>query len=199
MKQFSDLSPSAERIVDAGEGLIQTVGYNGFSFDHVAKIVGIRKPSVHHHFATKAELGAVIVQRYTHRFKVALLGIEGQTSSSAQRLQAYAQLFEQTYEQSRRLCLCGMLGAEADSLPEEVRVEVHQFFRVNIAWLTEVFQSGLTQQELSAEAPAPALAESYMSLLEGGMLVGRGLPSAQGPLHAAKVFMASLTRGAKGG
>ena len=33
MKDFAELGASAERVVDAAEGLIQEHGYNGFSYD----------------------------------------------------------------------------------------------------------------------------------------------------------------------
>ena len=82
MKHFSEISAMAERVVDAAEGLVQRRGYNGFSYDDVAIIVGIKKPSIHHHFPTKAELVAVVAQRYTHRFRTALLEVEGRHAKS---------------------------------------------------------------------------------------------------------------------
>lgn len=42
MKHFSEISPTAERVVDAAEGLVQQHGYNGFSYDDVAQLVGIK-------------------------------------------------------------------------------------------------------------------------------------------------------------
>lgn len=42
MKHFSEISPTAERVVDAAEGLVQRHGYNGFSYDDVAQLVGIK-------------------------------------------------------------------------------------------------------------------------------------------------------------
>lgn len=38
MKHFSEISPTAERVVDAAEGLVQQHGYNGFSYDDVAPV-----------------------------------------------------------------------------------------------------------------------------------------------------------------
>ncbi len=76
MKHFSEISPMAELVVDAAEGLIQEPGHNGFSYDDVARIVGIKKPGIHHHFPTKSELASVVAQRYTHRFREHLLQIE---------------------------------------------------------------------------------------------------------------------------
>lgn len=193
MKRFSDLSPSAERIVDAAEGLIQTLGYNGFSYEDVAKIVGIRKPSIHHHFPSKMELGAVVAQRYTHRFRESLLRIEGTVSKAPARLRAYADLFEATYEKSRRLCICGMLGAEADSLPEDIMGQVKRFFSVNVEWLSMVFTEGLAEGSLRSERGAAELAEAFLCTLEGALMVGRGLPQAHGPRRSADVLLASLS------
>ena len=128
MKHFSEISPTAERVVDAAEGLVQQHGYNGFSYDDVAQLVGIKKPSIHHHFPKKGELVAVVAQRYTHRFREELLSIEGQHAKAPDRLTAYAALFERTFAKDRRLCVCGMLGAESDSLPDAVVSEVERFF-----------------------------------------------------------------------
>ena len=85
-----------------------------------------------------------------------------------------------------------MLGAEADALPEEVRLEVRQFFRINLDWLTTVFEQGMAQGSLRHTGSADVLADTFISLLEGAMLVGRGLPAARGPQSAAAVFLASL-------
>ncbi len=97
MKHFSEMSESALRVVDAAEGLIQERGYNGFSYDDVAKLVGIKKPSIHHHFATKGDLATTVAQRYTHRFREQLLRIEVQHAKAEDRLTAYATLFENTF------------------------------------------------------------------------------------------------------
>lgn len=192
MKQLTDLTPSAERIADAAEDLIQTLGYNGFSFEDVARIVGIRKSSVHHHFPTKMELGAVVAQRYTHRFREALLRIEGSHGKAPARLKAYAELFEATYEKNRRLCICGMLGAEADSLPEEIKSPVKRFFGINLEWLTQVFSEGLADGSLRSTCNAAELAETMLCTQEGALIVSRGLPNAQGPRRAAEVWLAGL-------
>ncbi len=188
MKHFSELTASAERIVDAGEALLQRLGYNGFSYEDVAQMVGIRKPSVHHHFASKTELGVVVAQRYTHRFRQSLLQIEGRHAQAPERLRAYADLFEATFSQGRRLCVCGMLGAESEALPSELSAEVKRFFEVNLSWLSEVIAAGQAAGALKPTPAADEAAATLLATLEGAMLVGRGLQSEFGPSRA----MASL-------
>ncbi len=192
MKHFSEHSAMAESIVDAAESLLQQHGYNGFSYDSIAQIVGIKKPSVHHHFATKAELVAVTVQRYTYRFREQLLHIEGSHAAGINRLLSYAALFEKTYATNKRICVCGMLGAEMQALPESVIIEVADFFDVNLAWLISEFTQAITRQQIRPIATAEALAQNYLCALEGAMVVGRGSSAIQGPAAVGQTFMAML-------
>ena len=192
MKHFSEISAMAERVVDAAEGLVQRRGYNGFSYDDVAIIVGIKKPSIHHHFPTKAELVAVVAQRYTHRFRTALLEVEARHAKSPERLAAYAALFEQTFSTDRRLCVCGMLGADAEALPGDVLSEVNSFFQVNIDWLTSTFSEGQRNGSIAKRARPAALAEAFLCALEGAMVVGRGMRFPRGPGAVAKTFLSTV-------
>jgi TetR/AcrR family transcriptional repressor of nem operon len=192
MKHFSEITSSAERVVDAAESLVQLHGYNGFSYDDVARLVGIKKPSVHHHFPTKSDLVSVVAQRYAHRFGERLSAIEARHGSAAKRLAAYADLFNETYCKDRRLCLCGMLGAEAEGLPSEVRAEVNRFFRLQAEWLTRVVREGQLAQAIRNDEPADALGMSYLCALEGAMVVGRGLASETTLAKVAKSLIALL-------
>ena len=189
MKHFSELSPSAERVLDAAESLLQQRGYAGFSIDDVAVQVGIRKPSVHHHFATKADLVATIVQRYAHRFEAALAQVEAEHPAAPDRLAAYAGLFARTFADERRLCVCGMLGAESDALPAEVVLGVERFFAANLDWLARVIAHGQRAGLLRRKPSATELAATYFGALEGAMVLGRGMQAAAGPKEVGHTLL----------
>jgi TetR/AcrR family transcriptional repressor of nem operon len=193
MTRSMDLTPTAERIADEAETLIRSLGYNGFSYEDIARVVGIRKPSIHHHFPSKADLGAVVVKRYTQRFEAALQDIDGQHADPQQRLLAYAELFERTYAQNRGLCVCGMLGAEADALADEVNAQVRRFFEINVEWLTSVFAAGQSGGRFNSAVSALDRAHAYLCMLEGALVVARALPEATGPLHLARVWLMGCT------
>jgi TetR/AcrR family transcriptional regulator, transcriptional repressor for nem operon len=165
---------TADRVLDAAEALVQQRGYNGFSFDDIAQQVGIRKPSLYHHFASKGALGASVARRYTDRIGERLAAIEAKHADAPRRLAAYADVFAQAYAQDRRLCLCGMLGAEADALPDPVRDEVARFFAQQLEWLTRVIGEGQQSKTLRAGPRAAELALGLLAALEGAMVVGRG-------------------------
>jgi TetR/AcrR family transcriptional repressor of nem operon len=192
MYPLKELSPSALRIVDAAQGLIQEVGYNGFSFEHISQAVGMRKASVHHHFASKADLGVAVVQRYSHQFEASLQQIVVALKTAPERLRAYADLFDKASHNSKYICVCGMLGAETNSLDPAVNAEVQGFFQLNLVWLREVIQEGLSSRTLRSAHEASELAASYLSLLEGAMLVGRSVPTAMGPRRMGDMFLAGL-------
>lgn len=180
-------------VMDVAEALIQQRGYRGFSFDDVAQVVGIRKPSVHHHFRTKSDLVTALAQRYTERFGSALAAIDVARRDPLVRLRAYVRLFANTYAQDGRLCVCGMLGAEADALPVDVADAVADFFKLNLAWLTAAFRDAQRSGQLSTAQRAPALAELMLSALQGAMVVGRGTRSGGGPAAIGKTLLGSLS------
>lgn len=192
MRHFSELSPSALRVVDAAEDLLQHRGYNGFSYDDVAALVGIKKPSIHHHFPRKEDLVASVTQRYSFRLRAKLLEIEGRTGDPYERLVAYGGLFEEIFASGGKLCLGGMLGAQSESLPESVKAEVKEFFRINVRWLRAMVTEGQEAGIFRTDSPAECLAEVLLCALEGSMVVGRTLRCARGPAEVGRTVLAGF-------
>lgn len=166
---------TAEGVLDAAQALIQRKGYNGFSYEDISQVVGLKKPSIHHYFPRKEDLVESVVQRYTERFEALLAGIDNTDPSPRPRLEAYFRLFYETYGSRRSLCPCGILGAEADALPASVTDAVNRFFRINIEWLTAVLAEGRSIRQLDYAGSASDMAVVLLSALEGAMVVGRGL------------------------
>ena len=78
-----------DRILDATQRLIQAQGFSGFSYADVAELIGIRKASIHHHFATKGDLAFALMVRYRERFACALAVIHRDHASAPARLASY--------------------------------------------------------------------------------------------------------------
>jgi TetR/AcrR family transcriptional repressor of nem operon len=192
MKHFSDLSPTAERIVDIAERLIQQRGFNGFSYEDIASEIGIRKPSIHHHFSSKDSLAIVVAQRYTYRVKKQLLAIEESGQTYQAQLTQYAELFDKTYSDERRLCPFGILGAECATLSESIRFEIGRFFSANLEWLAEVLGRGRIAGEFSYAIADKEQALIVLSALEGSMVIGKGMESALCPKQVGQALIASL-------
>jgi TetR/AcrR family transcriptional repressor of nem operon len=164
---------TADLILDAAERLVQTRGFNGFSYADVSEAVGIRKASLHHHFATKADLGAALVARYRRGFEEALRSIEEGSDDARVRLERYVELYGSVLRR-RRMCLCGMLAADVATLPAAMRAGVASFFGETEGWLARVLEDGRRSGSIRFEGTAASMAAFFVSSLEGAMLLARG-------------------------
>ncbi|MCP5910237.1 TetR/AcrR family transcriptional regulator, partial [Klebsiella pneumoniae] len=71
------------------QSLVVAGGYNGFSYADIAVSIGIRKASIHHHFPTKADLVASLIDRYIRQTEAGLKSLREHVQSPAGQLQAY--------------------------------------------------------------------------------------------------------------
>lgn len=163
---------TATRILDVAERLVQQRGFNGFSYADVADEVGVTRAALHYHFAGKAELGEALVERYAGRFAAALAALDDSGADARAKLDGYVALYADVLR-AHRMCLCGMLAAEFQTLPDGMRQAVLRFFEANERWLEGVLEHGREAGVLGFDGPAREAARSIVSALEGAMLVAR--------------------------
>ena len=142
--------------MDAARLTVQAHGYSRLSFRELAKKVGIKSASVHHHFPTKADLGAAVARRYWEVTAAALEAMLAETSDPVRCLHRYPDIFRKSLENDNRLCLCSFMAAEYEDLPEPVKKEVQTFTDVNVAWLSRVLfaANGVSSEESERRARA---------------------------------------------
>ena len=162
-----------EQILDVATRLVQTLGYDGFSFADVAERVGIRKASIHHHFATKGDLGRALVERFRADCRASLDAIDGRGGGPWRRLVAFARVFESTLAEDGRFCLCGMLAAGCATLPDPVRAELVAALSEMEAWLEGVLRDGRDSSTFRFDGPPGRRARTILGGLEGAMLLAR--------------------------
>ena len=163
---------TATRILDVAEELVQARGFNGFSYADIAAKVGISKAALHYHFPGKADLGLSLITRYASRFTEALASIDRAGATPAGWPAEYAGLYDQVLRQSR-MCLCGMLAAEYQTLPTPMQAAVTSFFDSNESWLEKVLEDGRQDASLQFAGTAREAARMLIACLEGAMLVAR--------------------------
>src|SRR3954464_6877264 len=165
-------SDTAARILDVAERLVQSRGFNAFSYADVASELNVTKASLHYHFPGKAELGEALIARYGARFAQALEDIDSDGGNALAKLQAYAAIYGNVLR-DRRMCLCGMLAAEYGTLPTPMREAIVGFFDDNEAWVTGVLEQGEEEGVLRLDGSAGDAAQTIVSGLEGAMLIAR--------------------------
>lgn len=167
-------SDTANQILDLAEMLIQTRGYSAFSYNDIAESLHITKASIHYHFKSKADLGKVVIDRYSGKLSTALAALAAdQSRSSMEMLDFYCQPYLQFSRTADRVCLCGALAGEVLALPAVMRDCVDQFFTSHQAWLAAILKRGVARGEFALTAPAPKVARLIFAALQGALLVKR--------------------------
>ena len=161
-----------DRILDVAERLVQTRGFNAFSYADIAEALHVTKASLHYHFPTKAELGAQLIDRYAAGFAKALADIDGSSKDDAEKMRRYVDLYGGVLRDNR-MCLCGMLAAEFATLPKPMKAGLKQFFDANEKWLTAILESGRAATCLRFTGDASELARLLVGSLEGAMMIAR--------------------------
>lgn len=161
-----------EQILDHAITLMMLRGYNGFSYRDLSELVGVKTSSIHYYFPSKDDLVLEAVHAYTQEVQGAMQTIDAALSAEG-KLARFAKMFGRTLGDGDQICLCGMLAADIETLPEPVRLAVQAFFKANETWLAKVFAEGARDGTLSASAKPEQAARAFFAALQGAGLASR--------------------------
>jgi TetR/AcrR family transcriptional repressor of nem operon len=163
-----------QKLIDAARHLIQTRGYNGFSYADVAEQVQVRKASIHHHFPTKSDLASAVVEESRALIVEQTRTLAGGAFDPEEQLAMYTGYWERCIaDASAPFCVAGMLASELTTLPTELAELVRAHFRDLSNWLEIVLTKGAQLGLFDIQSSARVEAESFMSTVYGAMLTAR--------------------------
>lgn len=169
-----------ETLLNCAEALVRTRGFDAFSYADLAQEVGIRKASIHYHFATKADLAAQLIDRYSTEFLSRLQAISDREKSAADDLGAYIDIYREALGAGTRLCLCVSFGATRDSLDDVTQAHLTQFHTDSLTWLTRVWEKAASDGSVRGSFASPEdEAHATLALVEGAQLIARATASDQ--------------------
>lgn len=160
-------------VLDVAQELVQTRGYNAFSFRDLADRVRIKSASVHYHFPTKSELCRTLIVRQREELAAVFAGIDAAGLPAAGRLASYVAVFRETLAAGNRMCLCGMLASDSATLEADVVAELRAAIVDHETWLARVLAEGRGAGALRFEGEELVEARSLVAALEGAMLLAR--------------------------
>ena len=168
------VSETYEKLLDVAERLMVSRGYNAFSYADIAPEVGVGKATIHHHFATKADLAAAVLARYRKNNRRHVEGLLAAVADPVARLDAYIGFWEDCIRrQDMPFCIGALLASEIPSLPEIVVQQVRSHFADLAGWLRAVIDDGVAKGVLRAEHGSAVAADSLIASVHGAMLAAR--------------------------
>ncbi|TWG88890.1 TetR family transcriptional regulator [Cupriavidus gilardii J11] len=187
-----ELSPRATEIAEHTKLLLAAGGYNGFSYADLSERIHIGKPSIHHHFPSKADLVLTVVKRHREEARAGMAALDAAFDDPLARLRAYADYWTACIrEGTASMCICAMLAAELPMIPQEVAAEVRRYFGDLSAWLATVLEEGAKNGQFHFHGSAADEAQSFMSTVHGAMLTARAFDH---PDAFASVTRAAIDR-----
>lgn len=160
-----------EKILESATRLLQTRAYHGFSFQDIADEVGIRKPSLYHHFSSKDKIAMAILHRSKDVILNELEKVQGK--SPVEQLHTYFALFRMVQAGGQRMCPGGSFAATWDAVSPELQSEVRKFIRFHLDWLEENLEAGKDAGEYLFACSAKVQAQFITSCIQGAITTAR--------------------------
>jgi AcrR family transcriptional regulator len=149
MRAITAESTPREKILDAAEELFARRGFAGVGLSEIADAVGLGKSSLFHHFATKAQLYAAVVERILSEIETALMRALAAGGSPVERLDRWVDT------------IIDLLGAQ----PSHSRLLLRSLFEDDEL-------TGSSDEERAADATLARIIGSVSHLLREGMASG---------------------------
>lgn len=158
------------RALVEGQKLLQTLGYNGFSFQHLADAVGVKKPSLYDHFESKEDFGLQLLSKYQTMF-TSWAETVSVFEPSAQ-VGAFFEIFIK-FSSDKKLCPLCALSADVTSLPKEMKQGIEDLYDIRKAWLKNIIKIGQTKKQFRKDKTSEELANLVSAIGLGAHLGAR--------------------------
>ncbi|WP_219834213.1 TetR/AcrR family transcriptional regulator [Paenibacillus sp. R14(2021)] len=182
---------TAELILDTAQAIVQDVGFNGFSYAHIAEKVGIRTASIHYHFPNKEDLGEALIIRYRRQFEAMAEQFDAETENNLERLRKFILLYRGPV-QDYCTCLGVMLSTDLSTLSGKAGEGVAELFKANLDWLERVLDEGRREGQLQFRGTADVQAHLFLAALQGGQLLAKSFRDASRYDRIAEGLLSAL-------
>jgi TetR/AcrR family transcriptional repressor of nem operon len=162
-----------EKILDEAERLMGARGYSGFSYQDIARPLGIRNAAIHYHFPAKADLGLAVIERYRAILHAADEDFRAGRMSPREQFEGYIRFFTREACENRTLCPMGVLTSDYFNLPDSMIQAGKRLKEEVLAWLTRVLEQGREDGEFEFGGPARDRALLVMATLQGARQLTR--------------------------
>jgi TetR/AcrR family transcriptional regulator, transcriptional repressor for nem operon len=180
-----------EKILDAGQTMVQDRGLNAVSFQDLADAVGLSKASVFHHFKNKDALAMGLLKRCQTTYGAQYAEVLAKDLPAPKKLREIAQLFEAGLK-SNELCLLGALGNGSGMLSKELQAELQSTADATIDRYKKVFEQGRREGTLTFEGSPKQAATAFLAMLQGLQVLARAQRDLAAFAKAASSYIQSI-------
>lgn len=170
------MSVTREKIIELGENLILSKGYNAFSYQDISTELGIKNAAIHYYFPTKANLGTSIVKTNIQRFEEMIDNMHGRGFDEVQQLDAFVRIYIKS-NREHKICLVGSLSPAFVNLSESTQKELAKLIDLITTWLAGILVSGRKKGLFKFDAEPADKATIIFSSLVASLQLSRAVDS----------------------
>ncbi len=164
-----------QQILDLAEAMMQRQGFNGFSYQHLSDRLGIKNAAIHYHFRSKSDLGRAIIEAYRERLHAWAKARTAEGATPVDMLDGYIAMMRMFLQcdEGGKICPGGILAAEFNAIPEEMRAPTLQLLEEVHEWLARVLSGGRKQGLFHFRGSASDRALAVGAAVQGAVQIGR--------------------------
>ena len=169
-------TPAVERLVRSAQELLWERGYVGTSPKALLERAGVGQGSMYHHFAGKAELAAIAIERSAVELREASDALLSGQGSPMARLRRYLLARREVL----RGCRIGRLAYDPEVVADQtLRAPINDTFDWLLRRIGEVVAEAQRAGELPATLDVRATAATITAVVQGGYIVARATGSSK--------------------
>lgn len=158
-----------ESILRIGMELICGRGYNGFSYQHIADRLNVKKAAIHYHFPAKEDLALAVIEMQRDKIYSALRFVDDDTAVDVfERLIA---LYQSADTAGGHCTPETAMAAEGKSMADSVNAACHSLTIDLISWIENCLDKGARAGTIQFEGTSDTHALDILAALVGAQLV----------------------------
>ena len=169
---MAELKNTKSRILDLAKDLLQTLGFNAFSYHHISAALGVKNSAIHYHYPTKAVLGREVLERARLRARRWMEKVD-ELDDPAKKLSLFIEVYTVSLKNNDRICLVGSVSSDFLTIPEEMRQALRHMVDDIWAWLVKVLEEGRQKQVFHFPGEPLDKATAITSSLAGALQIAR--------------------------
>lgn len=150
---------------------LQTLGFNGFSFQTIADSLGIKKASLHYYFSSKEDMGIALLEDYEEGHKTWAKKV--QELPSKVKLEKMVKGFCSLSAKHNMICPVGSFTSDFYSVSPKMKKKLQQFHFLIRDWLVETIEQGKKEGTIKKTTDSTLAADLFLTTLQGGVQVAR--------------------------
>lgn len=154
-----------------GHYYLQTVGFNGFSFQDLANDLGIRKASLHYYFSSKEDLGLALIEEYEKYFNN--FTKKTASSSAIRQLESWLKFCHGMSKDHHKLCPIGVLTCELNTLSPKMQKQLAAFQSNQKRWAVQTLKQGIKEKKFRRNLNTSWAADIFLESIQGGLQIAR--------------------------